>query len=56
MTRRRKRRLYKPGPKRRVKLGSLLAGIGRQAKLTGRESAVFELARDKTPARPPSFE
>ena len=39
-------------PGGRVKLGSLLADIGRQAKLTDEELAVFELVRDKSPARP----
>lgn len=43
-------------PEGRVKLGSLLADIGRQAKLTDEEFAVFEQARDKTPARPVSFD
>ena len=40
----------------RVKLGSLLADIGRQAKLSEEEFAVFGQARDRTPARPVSFE
>jgi antitoxin FitA len=43
-------------PKGRVKLGSLLADMGRQAKLSDEEFAVFEQVRDKTPARPLSFE
>lgn len=43
-------------PEGRVKLGSLLADIGRKAKLTDEEFAGFEQARDKTPARPVSFE
>jgi len=43
-------------PEGRVKLGSLLADIGRQAKLTDEEFAVFEQVRDTTPARPVSFE
>lgn len=43
-------------PKGRVKLGSLLADIGRQARLTDKEFAVFEQVRDKTPARAVSFE
>lgn len=43
-------------PKGRVKLGSLLADMGGQAKLTDEEFAVFEQVRDKTPARPVSFE
>ncbi len=43
-------------PEGRMKLGSLLADIGRQAKLTDEEFEVFEQVRDKTPARPVSFE
>ena len=43
-------------PKGRVMLGSLLADMGRQAKLTDKEFAVFEQVRDKAPARPVSFE
>lgn len=43
-------------PEGRVKLGSLLADIGREARLTDEEFAVFEQARDKSPARPTSFE
>jgi antitoxin FitA len=43
-------------PEGRVKLGSLLADIGRQARLTDEEFAVFEQVRDKSPARPVSFE
>ena len=39
-----------------VKLGTLLADVGRQARLTDREFAVFAQIRDKSPARPPSFE
>ena len=42
-------------PQGRVKLGSLLADIGRRAKLSEEEFALFEQVRDKTPARP-SFE
>ena len=40
----------------RVKLGSLLAGMGRQARLSDAEFSVFEQVRDKTPARPTTFE
>ncbi|MFE8647001.1 plasmid stabilization protein [Sphingomonas sp. NCPPB 2930] len=40
----------------RVKLGSLLADMGRQARLSEEEFAVFEQARDKAPARPVRFE
>ena len=43
-------------PQGRVKLGSMLAAMGRRAKLTDKEFAVFEQVRDKTPARPLSFE
>lgn len=42
-------------PSGRVKLGSLLAGIGRRSRLTGTEIAHLQ-RRDKTPARPVSFE
>ena len=43
-------------PQGRVKLGSLLASVGRRAKLTDEEFAVFDQVREKTPARPVSFE
>ncbi|MDR2881165.1 MAG: Arc family DNA-binding protein [Azoarcus sp.] len=43
-------------PQGRVKLGSLLAEIGRKIKLTDEELAVFESALDGTPARAASFE
>jgi plasmid stability protein len=43
-------------PERGVKLGSLLADIGRQAKLTDEEFAVFDQVRDKATANPPSAE
>lgn len=43
-------------PEGRMKLGSLLADIGRRASLTDDEAAVFEQMREKTPARPVSFE
>ena len=43
-------------PQGRVKLGSLLADMGRQAKLSEEEFAMFEQVRDKTPSRPVSFE
>jgi antitoxin FitA len=43
-------------PEGRVKLGSLLADVGRRAKLTDEEFAVFEHVRNKNPARPLSFE
>jgi plasmid stability protein len=43
-------------PRGSVKLGSLLADMGRQAKLSDEEFTVFEQVRDKTPSRPESFE
>jgi len=43
-------------PQGRVKLGSLLADMGRRAKLNNEEFAVFEQVRSKAPARPVSFE
>lgn len=43
-------------PEGRVKLGSLLADIGRKARLTDEEFAIFDDVRDKTPARPVRFE
>jgi antitoxin FitA len=43
-------------PQGRVKLGSLLAEMGRRAKLSDEEFAVFEQVRSKTPARPVIFE
>lgn len=41
-------------PEGRVKLGDLLADIGRKVKLTDEEMAVFE--HDHSPARAASFE
>ena len=43
-------------PQGRVKLGSLLADMGRRAKLSDEEFAVFERVRSKTPARPVNFD
>ena len=43
-------------PQGRVKLGSLLAGIGHRAMLSDDEFAVFEQMREKTPTQPVSFE
>jgi antitoxin FitA len=45
---------YAVKPEGRVKLGSLLADIGRRAKLTDEELNVFE-QRGKTPAAPLKF-
>jgi plasmid stability protein len=43
-------------PEGRVKLGSLLADIGRRAKLTNEEFEVFEQVRDKASIRPVNFD
>ena len=43
-------------PKGRVKLGSILAEIGREVKLTDEEFKLIEQVRDKSPARYTSFE
>lgn len=43
-------------PQGRVKLGTLLAGMGRKAQLTDAEFAEFDQARSKAPARAVSFE
>lgn len=43
-------------PEGRIKLGSLLAEIGRQAGLTDEEAAIFDNVRDKSPIRPIDFE
>ena len=43
-------------PEGRLKLGTLLADIGRQARLTDEEFGLFEQVRDKSPARTMSFE
>lgn len=43
-------------PEGRVKLGSLLADIGRRAKLTNEEFEVFEQVRDRAPIRPVNFD
>ncbi|MDE9438077.1 Arc family DNA-binding protein [Xenorhabdus bovienii] len=40
----------------RIKLGSMLVEIGRQAKLSDEEFTVIEQVRDKTPAKPVSFD
>lgn len=39
-------------PKGHLKLGSLLAEMGRQARLSDEEFAVFDKVRDKTPGHP----
>jgi antitoxin FitA len=43
-------------PEGRIKLGSLLAGIGRKINLSDNEFSIFEQSRDKTPAKPVDFE
>lgn len=43
-------------PQGGVKLGSLLAEIGREIKLTDEETGLYESLHDKTPARAVSFE
>jgi plasmid stability protein len=43
-------------PEGRIKLGSLLTSIGREAGLTRADAGVFQKLRDKTPARPMGFE
>lgn len=43
-------------PRGSVRLGSLLADMGRQARLSDAEFAAFEQVRDKTSSRTVSFE
>jgi len=43
-------------PKGRLRLGTLLAEIGRRFGLTDEDFAIFEQVRDKTPAEPPRFD
>jgi plasmid stability protein len=43
-------------PQGRVKLGSLLADLGRRARLSDDEFAVFDQVRSKAPVRPVSFD
>ncbi|NQW81929.1 MAG: plasmid stabilization protein [Polaromonas sp.] len=43
-------------PETRVRLGDALAALGRQIGLTNEDFEVFNQARDKTPAKPLSFE
>lgn len=43
-------------PEKRVRVGDALAAIGRQVRLTNEDLAVFERARDKTPAEPFRFD
>jgi plasmid stability protein len=43
-------------PQSRVRMGDALAAIGREVGLIDEEFVVFESVRDKTPAKPVSFE
>ena len=43
-------------PEGRVRLGTLLADMGRRARLSDEEFAVFEQVRNKAPGHPVSFE
>lgn len=43
-------------PEKRVRVGEALTAIGRKIGLTDEDFAVFESVRDKTPAKPLSFD
>jgi plasmid stability protein len=43
-------------PEKRVRVGEALAAIGRKIGLTNEDFAVVESVRDKTPAKPLSFD
>ena len=43
-------------PEGRIKLGSLLASIGRKINLSDDEFSIFEQSLDKSPAKPVDFE
>ncbi|MCW7541223.1 plasmid stabilization protein [Aquabacterium sp. A7-Y] len=43
-------------PEKRVRVGEALAAIGRKIGLTHEDVAVLESVRDKTPAKPLSFD
>jgi len=43
-------------PEKRVRVGEALAAIGRKIGLTNEDFAMFESVRDKTPAKPLSFD
>lgn len=43
-------------PETRVRLGEALAALGRKVGLTNEDFDTFQQARDKTPAKPLSFE
>jgi plasmid stability protein len=50
------RAILESAVKREVKLGSLIVEIGRGARLTDKEVAVFEEVRDRATAEPIDFE
>jgi plasmid stability protein len=43
-------------PEKRVRMGEALAAVGRKIGLTNEDLVVFESVRDKTPAKPLSFD
>jgi plasmid stability protein len=43
-------------PEKRVRMGDALAALGRKVDLTNEDLAIFDQARDKTPAEPMRFE
>jgi antitoxin FitA len=43
-------------PEKRVRVGEALAAIGRQVGLTHEDFAIMDSVRDKTPAKPLSFD
>ena len=43
-------------PDDRIKLGSMLAAVGKKARLTDDDMAVIQSVRDKTPAEPEHIE
>ena len=43
-------------PEKRVRVGEALAAIGRKIGLANEDFAVFERVRDRTPAKPLSFD
>ncbi len=43
-------------PPERIQLGSLLAAIGRDAELSNSDVEALQKSRDKTPAKPITFE
>lgn len=43
-------------PQKRVRIGDALKKLGRKHRLTNKDFELFEQVRDKTPAKPISFE